>query len=326
MIGIGLLAAARWRGSRRGSPRSHAAASAPNAAISRARDVVSSAWVGPPGPSWHSSRYVSGAKPWSTSRPPATRWRMNVSQSRSSCSSRYQEVLRRVWPDQSASRVVLPKPASPMISARRPRAARSSQPLRRAPRQRVRPLQRAAGSWPRGRAAGSPAGSRASRSAATARRDPDQPRPAHALDARAMSTGRTRMGWARSQVPSLGGRRYGLRARSVNRRRLRRRVVGAAAAASAGRSRRWSWACPAWCRPRLNGRLSAAATRRLAAQGRAARGRCQPSYSKPILSSTWYSTISPSSTRARGLHDLDRPDVAHRLGRGGDGLARRVAP
>ena len=69
-----------------------------------------SARVGPPGPSCISSAYVSGAKSGSSSRPPATRCRKNVSQSRSSGSRRYHAVRRALLRAQSPRSVVLPKP------------------------------------------------------------------------------------------------------------------------------------------------------------------------------------------------------------------------
>ena len=69
----------------------------------------------------------------------------------------------------------------------------------------------------------------------------------------------------------------------------------------------------------------AALTPRLAATRRGA-APVQPSYSKPILTSTRYSTISPSRTTAVDFTTSTGHDVAHGLRRGGDGLAGGVAP
>ncbi len=226
----------------------------PNSAVSRAMLTARSFGVGPPGPSESSIRKVSGAKSGSSSRPPATRCRMNVSQSRSSGSRRYHAVWRRVRPAQSASRVVLPKPASATISPRRAGGGPVQPRVEPLPGQGVVPPRRAMDLRRLH-------GKRVHREPPAEQHGTGQPRPDSHQPMPVARTPRRR----RRTSPGLrcrataGGRRYGRIGRPGRAFRHAgagtHGIDGSRVAVTIG-SPGGSGACPAWCRAPLTAHLS----------------------------------------------------------------------
>ena len=262
-----------------------------------------SARVGPPGPSCINSEYVSGANSGSSSRPPATRCRNNVSQSRSSGSRRYHAVRRELPRAQSPSSVVLPKPASATTSATRPVAAWSSQPLSRS---RDSVSARMSGGWMRAPTIGNgfmpsrPA--RPPRSIAPAIPGPT-PTSAWSSGPRTGSTVPAvpprRRPWPRTIRTPDCPRQRGRQAPPPSWRAGTRLVAGPS---------RWS-ACPGSCRAPLIGRLSEihASRSRRAVDDPSALVLEADLEIDQVLDDL--AVLDPR----RGLHDLDRADVANGL-------------
>src|SRR5215218_9291517 len=236
-----------------------------NSRYSRTIDVITSACEGPPAPRPRIRSSVSVPKSGSTSRPAATRWRRKTSQSRSSGSRRYQAVRRGDRDAQSARSVVLPKPASAMTRTTRPVAARSSQSLSRG---RDRISARRSGGCTFAPVIGKGY-------------DDISPAPRLALDQGASD-------------PVEPG--------SPADARCAARADPGSATGGGGGSRGTDGSTAETVRPSGRGRARLGMRRRMPRPAHRAlicsstdTGPRQPSYSNPILSSTWYSTISPSS-------------------------------